>query len=231
MGSDVHELAESRHELPPAVELDAPITEFVDRLLATNERQVPVRKNGEVLGFFSVTDVVRAIARRVVTLDVSVADVYSDTVDTVHVGTPLPAAVRQITNASEPSAIVLDEDEAVVGILTEGDIVDAARFTQGELRPASDLAHRGDERQWNEIDLEVDDAIPTLSIELPTVPVSEISTDDVPTVPVDGNVADAAQIMISRDVEQVAVQREDQVVGVVRDRDLLHALVDRRRDD
>lgn len=217
VNSDEREPTESGPERPPAVELDAPMSAVADRLLATTERRITLRNDGELVGVVSARDVVRAVGRRVIAVDVSVADVYCDDVDTVFAGTPLQAAVRQIATASGSSAIVLDEAGAAVGLLTEDDVVDAARFTQGE--------------PHSEADPGVGGPIPILCVELPTVPVSEISTDDVPTVPADSTVADAAQLMISRDTEQVAVQRGDQIVGVVGDRDILHALADRRRDD
>ncbi|AUX10726.1 CBS domain-containing protein [Halalkaliarchaeum desulfuricum] len=218
--------AERDTELP-VPELDTPIPELAERLLATNERQVPVSNGVECVGHVSITNVVRAIARRVVTLDVPVADAYTDSVNIVFAGTPLPVAVRQITNASESSAIVLDENGAAVGILTEKDVVGAARFTQGELR-SPDLEYRDDDRQWEGIELEVNGPIPTLTIELPAVPVSEIVSEDVPTVSADRSCTDAAQLMVSKDVDQVAVRKQEQLVGVLRDRDLLYALVGRK---
>lgn len=216
---------------PPVVQLDAPIGRFADRLLSTDERQLPVCNNGEIVGFVSVTDMVRAIARQVVALDVSVAEVYNDTVDIVSAGTQLPTAVRQLTTASGLSAIVLDEDGAVVGVLTESDVVDAARFTQGELCFAADLADRDADPRWEGIELEGGGPVPTLTVELPAVPVSEIVSEDVPTVSADQSVTDAARVLIARDVEQVAVQVSDQLAGVLRDRDLLYSFLDRNRDD
>jgi CBS domain-containing protein len=66
--------------------------------------------------------------------------------------------------------------------------------------------------------------LPTRDVEIPTGPVREFMTDDVVTISGRTSVMKAAQMLISNDVEQLPLVSGDQLVGIVRDIDLLRAV-------
>jgi CBS domain-containing protein len=66
--------------------------------------------------------------------------------------------------------------------------------------------------------------IPTRNVEIPTEPVETFMTTDLVTVSRTRTAKDAAQMMISNDIEQIPLVSGDELVGVVRDINLLEAL-------
>jgi len=66
--------------------------------------------------------------------------------------------------------------------------------------------------------------MPTRNVEIPNEPVREFMTGDVLTVSKRETARDTAQLMIENDVEQIPLVSGDDLVGIVRDIDLLEGL-------
>jgi CBS domain-containing protein len=192
-------------------------------MVETASRRVPV-VDGELEGIVTVTDVVRAIARGDVELDAMADEVASRDVNTTYVGTPLTVAERELFYANVPYAIVLDEEGQMSGILTEVDIIDVARVVEGEDETGDSVANQDDEWMWEGIKAVGNRYIPTRNVEIPAEPVSEFMTADLETVSKRTSATKAAQAMITNDIEQIPLVSGDQLVGIVRDIDLLEAL-------
>ena len=208
----------------PTTTAEATLEELAELMLSENARRVPV-VDGRLEGVVTVTDVVRAIAEGDVNGDVEVEELATDAVNCVYVETPLTVAGRELSHAGVPYGVVLDEDADACGMLTEVDILDVAEIVEGEEDTGESLANEDDEWMWEGIKAVGNRYFPTRNVVLPADPVQEFMTADLVTISRRRTAQDAAQLLLSKDIEQVPMVGGDDLVGIVVDMDLLEALV------
>lgn len=208
----------------PTVAPSTSLAELAQLIVESTERRVPVVDDDELVGIVTVTDIVRAIAEGEQNGDTQVGELATRSVNTVYQETPLPVAEREISFANVPYAIVLDEDGRQTGIITEVDIIEVARVVQGESDPGDAVANQDDEWMWEGIKAVSSRFIPTLNVQIPSAAVSEFMSDDLLSVPKTRTARETAQLMLSNDIEQLPLLSGDELVGIVRDIDLLEAL-------
>lgn len=221
---DEDQLALLMNEVPTTTQ-DTALEEVSRLMVSERERRVPV-VDGTLEGIVTVTDVVRAIAEEDVDGDREVGSLASRDVNTVWADAPLPVAEREIFYANVPYAVALDDDGSMTGVITEVDILDVARVVEGEAGTGDSIADQDDDWAWEGIKAVGNRYLPTRNVEIPTGPVSEFMTADVLTVTEHKSAREAAQLMITNDVEQIPLVSGDELVGVVRDVDLLKGLYD-----
>ena len=209
----------------PTVSPSTTLTELAELVVDSDERRVPVVEDDKLVGIVTVTDIIRAIAEGEEDGRIEVGGLATRVVNTMYHGTPLPVAERQISYADVPYAIVLNDDGRQTGMLTEVDIIEVARVVQGESNPGDAVANQDSEWMWEGIKAVGSRSVPTLNVEIPSAPVSEFMTDDLVTVPKSRTAREAARLMLSNDIEQIPLLSGDELVGIVRDVDLLEALV------
>jgi CBS domain-containing protein len=188
-------------------------------------RRLPV-VDGELEGIITVTDIVRAIANGDVGPDVTVENVAADTVNATYSETPLTVVERELYYADAPYAVVLDDEAELAGMVTEVDIIHVARVVQGEESTGDSIANQDDEWMWEGIKAVGSRSIPTRNVQIPNGPVSEFMTEDVVSITRRKSIKEAAQLMISNDIEQLPLVGGDQLEAIVLDVNLLEALYD-----
>lgn len=207
----------------PTTTQDTTVEELVRTMRTEETRRVPV-VNGGLTGIITVTDVIRSIADGAVDAEATVGEVATKDVNTSFAGTPLPVVEREIHYANVPYTIILDEDGEMVGILTEVDIITEARVVEGEVDTGESIADEDDEWMWAGIKAVGNRYLPTRNVEIPASPCREFMTEDIVTIPTRRTVQEAAQLMISNDIEQLPLVSGDELIGIVRDIDLLGAV-------
>jgi CBS domain-containing protein len=207
----------------PTTTADADIRDVARTMVAEGARRVPV-VDGTLEGMLTVTDVVRAIARGEVEVGAAVGELASRDVNATYVGTPLPVAEREIGLANVPYAVVLDDETDMAGIITEVDIIEVARVVEGEDATGDSIADQDDEWMWEGIKAVGNRYLPTRNVEIPTDPVSEFMTADLVTVSTRKAAREAAKEMLANDIEQIPLVSGGELVGIVRDIDLLEGL-------
>ncbi|SIR92613.1 CBS domain-containing protein [Natronorubrum thiooxidans] len=207
----------------PTTTVETSLEDVARTMVEEGARRVPV-VDGEFEGIITVTDVVHAIATGDQATEGVVEGYASENVNTTYEGAPLPVAERELFYANVPYTVALSDDGRMSGVLTEVDIIDVARIVEGEESTGDNFPDQDSEWSWEGIKAVGSRYLPTRDIELPTGPVSEFMTDDVVTVSAQTTVQEAAQRMISNDIEQIPVLTGEQLVGIVRDIDLLEAL-------
>jgi CBS domain-containing protein len=207
----------------PTTTADASLEDVARVMVQERARRVPV-VDGELEGIVTVTDVVHAIARGDAGTDAVVGDYASSDVNTTYAGTPLPVAERELFYANVPYAVVLEDDVKMAGMLTEVDILEVARIVEGEDDTGESIANEDDEWMWEGIKAVGGRYVPTRNVEIPVEAVREFMTADVMTVSTQKSVKEAAQFMISNDIEQLPMVSGDRLVGIVRDVNVLEAL-------
>lgn len=208
----------------PTVGADADIREAADLMVTEDARRVPVVDGDELLGILTVTDVVRAIARGEVDGETAVGELATAAVNATYVDTPLPVAEREIALSGVPYAVALDDDADMAGILTEVDVLEVARVVEGEEGTGESVANQDDDWAWEGIKATGNRYLPTRNVEIPAGPVGEFMTADVVTVSKRRTAKETAQEMISTDIEQIPLVSGGDLVGVVRDVNLLEGI-------
>jgi IMP dehydrogenase len=207
----------------PTTSGDTPLHELAALMHAEGERRIPV-VNAELIGMVTITDVIHAIATGDVDGDAAVGDVATRAVNTVYAGTPLPVAERELSHANTPYGVVLDDDAEMCGMLTEVDVIAVAEVVEGEADTGESIANQDDEWAWEGIKAVGNSYFPTRNVEIPDDPVSEHMTADLLTIGRRRTIQEAAQQMIEHDIEQIPLVTGDDLVGIVRDIDLLAAI-------
>jgi CBS domain-containing protein len=207
----------------PTTTGDADLTSVARRMVEEGARRMPV-VDGRLEGIVTVTDVVHAIARGDAETDESVETAATRDVNTTYAGTPLTIAERELFYANVPYAVVLGDGGDMTGMLTEVDIIEVARIVEGEDDTGDSIANEDDEWMWEGIKAVGGRYVPTRNVEIPAEPVREFMTADLVTISTRKSVQEAAQEMITHDVEQVPVVSGGSLVGVIRDVDVLEAL-------
>ncbi|KAB1197661.1 MULTISPECIES: CBS domain-containing protein [Haloferax] len=208
----------------PTVSADDDLEEAAATMVSEGARRLPVVDGDTIEGILTVTDVVRAIARGDIDGETIVGDLASRDVNTTYIETPLPVVEREIYYANVPYAVVLDKEASLAGIVTEVDIIEVARVVEGEAGTGDSVANQDDEWMWEGIKAVGNRYIPTRNVEIPAEPVSKFMTENLETVSTSVNAKDAAQMMIREDIEQIPMVTGDELVGIVRDINLLEAL-------
>ncbi len=212
-------------EETPTIGPDEDLEALATLILETDEYRVPV-VDDVFAGIVTVTDVVRAVAHGEVETDENVEAVYKRSVNATYAATPLPVAERELYHADVPYAVVLDDDGEMGGVLTEVDVLAVAEIVEGEAITGQSMADQDDAWMWQGVKDTGSRYMPTRNVSIPDDPVSDHMTADVVTVSPRKSVREAAQLLVSNDIEQLPVVSGGDLVGVVRDIDLIEALLD-----
>jgi IMP dehydrogenase len=207
----------------PTTTADTSVEAVAELMVREGARRIPV-VDGKLEGIVTVTDVVWAIANGDVDGTAECGDIAGEDVNCVYAETPLPVAERELAYAQVPYGVVLDEDARMCGMLTEVDIIDVARVVEGEDDTGESIANQDDDWAWEGIKAVGNRYMPTRNVEIPAGPVSDFMTSDLLTITSRRTAQDAAQTMIDKDIEQIPLVSGDDLVGIVRDIDLLEAL-------
>lgn len=223
---DEDDLAMLLREVPTTTG-DASLHELAELMAETDARRVPVVEGDDdeaLAGIVTITDVIRALAREEVGGEATVGELCDGRVNTTYTGTPLPVAEREIGLADVPYTVALDDDAEMAGVLTEADIVAVAQVVEGEEDAGASMAGDDEDWKWESIKAVGSRYVPTRNVEFPEEPVAEFMTEDVVTVSKRKSAVEAAQLMISNDIEQIPVVGGADLVGVLRDVHLLEAV-------
>lgn len=207
----------------PTVTRDATVQEAAEIMLTEDSRRLPVVED-QLEGIVTVTDVVHAIAEGNVGDETSVETIATREIITTHQDTPIGVVERQLFYAQVPYAVVLDDIGDIIGIITYVDLLRSAEIVEGAESTGNSMADQDDEWMWEGIKGVGSRYLPTRNVELPKKPVSALMTGDVLTIATTRTIQDAAQTMITHEIEQLPMVSGDKLVGIVRDIDLLKAL-------
>jgi CBS domain-containing protein len=207
----------------PTISEDASIEKLTQLMVDENSRRVPV-VDDQLEGIVTITDVIRAIADGDVATDATADEIATRDVNSTYAGAPLAVAESGLQYANDPYTIILDDDGEMVGVLTEVDVIEVADVVEGEDDTGDSIAGQDDEWMWEGIKAVGNRYLPTRNVEFPDGPASEFMTSDVVTVSAHNSVRDVAQSMITHDIEQIPLFEGGDLVGIVRDVDVLSAV-------
>lgn len=209
----------------PTIEHDATIEQLAELMASEGARRIPV-VDSELEGIVTITDVIRALATGDIDAETGVEQLATRDINTTYQDAPLAVGMRELFYANVPYAVVLDEAGDPTGMLTEVDILDVARVVEEEERTGNSFADQDNDWMWEGIKGVGSRSMTVRNVELPDDSVADLMTADLVTVSKSKSVKETAQRMITHDIEQIPLVIGDQLVGVVRDMDLLEALYD-----
>lgn len=205
------------------VESDASVDEVARLMLEEDERRVPVVEGDAVVGIVTLTDIVEYLAG---TDDGDDVGEYMDgRVLTVWEETPVAVAVETLTLADDSAACVLGDDCDMVGIVTETDCLRVSDVDSSSEELGEAVANQDDDWMWEGIKATSTQLVPVTRVTFPDAPVRDFMAEDVVTVVRSTDVSDAAASMTEHEVQHLPVLRGDSLVGIVRDTDLLKAVL------
>lgn len=201
---------------------DDSLEEAAKRLLTSHVRRLPVLKDGKLVGIITVRDIVyRAIAA--MNLEKPASDHMRPHVIAVWDGTPLRAAMEIMALSKFRALPVIDEKGSLVGIIDDSDIVNISDVeTESKV---SQMAGRteGDSWTWDSEDRIY---ITKRKLKVPDKLVREAMARELVTITKRTPVSRCAELMKQHKIEQTPVISADgRLIGIVRDVDLLQALV------
>ncbi len=208
----------------PTTTSDTSLGTVAELMRSEHARRVPVVGGDTLEGIVTITDIVHAIATGDLDGDVLVEGLARSDINTTYEKAPLPVAEQELYYAQVPYAVVLDEEGDMAGMLTEVDILEEARVVEGEADTGESIADDDDDWKWESVKAVGNSYMPTRNVEIPAEPVSGFMTTDIMTVSTSRTAQDVAQLMIENDIEQIPMVTGDQLVGIVRDMDLLEAV-------
>jgi len=144
---------------------------------------------------------------------------------TVYEGTPLPVALTIMDLAKVEFTPVLNDASELSGIISKADLIASSEVVSERKISNMSAESEGDAWSW--------DAIPQLvvtkkELRLPPKPVSEIMIKTVISTFEQTPIKECAKLMRKYDVDQVPVTTlKGELVGIIRDIDLLRAYLDK----
>lgn len=208
----------------PTTSTDTSIQDVADLMVNRGARRVPVVDGDTLQGIVTVTDVIRAIADGDADGGVRVEELADASVNTSYEGTPLHVVEREIAYAKDPYTVMIDDSGEMSGMLTEVDIIEVARVVEGEDDVGSSIAEEDDEWMWEGIKAVGNRYFPTRDVEIPAGPARDFMTADLVTTSGRKTSREVAQLMLTHDVEQIPIVSGDELIGIVRDMDLLEGV-------
>ncbi|MEM2868889.1 MAG: CBS domain-containing protein [Thermoplasmata archaeon] len=185
----------------PSVPEDASAATIAEALLSSDMRAVPVVRRSRVVGIVSRSDLIRGLLGADELSSVKVEDVMSPSPVVVRERDSLERARQGMKSLDVRSVPVVDDQGRLVGVVGARDIVQVME-DQREGRHARSPGER--------VPLEI--AVGSV-MSSPAIAISPEAT-----------LAEAAKLMVERDVSTVVVTRDDRPVGVLTQSDILELL-------
>jgi CBS domain-containing protein len=208
----------------PTTSVETSLEEVGELMSETGARRVAVVDGDSLSGIITITDVSRAIAEGNADGEATVGGLATQTINAIYSDSPLLVAERELRYANVPYAMVLDDEAEPVGILTEADLIAVAEIVEGEEDAGDAVANQDDEWMWEGIKAVGNSYYTTRNVEFPEGTAADFMSDDLVTVSRSKTARDAARLMLRHDIEQIPLVSGGELVGIVRDMDLLESL-------
>jgi CBS domain-containing protein len=204
------------------VDPDDDFTKACDMMVQNDVRHLPVVFEGMLVGIVTVKDILsRAISQ--LDLNIQVKDFFTEQVTAVWEETPLLAAYIIMEASRSRTVPVVDSKGKVVGIVSDVDIMRAAEIRESTATDMLTTETEGD--MWS---LEGKNLLYVVSKNLvfpEDKKVSDLITKEV-GVSRRTPIKRCAKVLVTKDLKEVPVMTpEGELIGVVRDFDLLKAVL------
>lgn len=203
---------------------DASLKEITSILLSNRIRRVPIVEDDQIVGLITTADIVHKAILRANISDPIEKHMKKEVVS-IYEGTPLPVALNIMELANVELMPVLNGASELSGVVSKADLISSSEVISERKISSMSAESEGDSWSW--------DAIPQLvvtkkELRLPSKPVSEIMIKNVISTFEQTPISECAKLMRKHDVDQIPVTTlNGELVGIIRDTDLLQAYFDK----
>lgn len=209
---------------PQTIAPDANITDAARLFLENRIRRLPVVEGDKLVGLVTIADVIGSMADLSITEPIG--QYLNNGVVPVWDETPLPVVARAMELAHVKASPVLDSSLELVGIISDRDIISASVIE--DTVEMSDMSAGSDDDAWTWESMRDTMSIyySVSRIKVPNVLANDVMVKDMITAASISGVSDCARKMKRSKIDQMPVVNANQkLIGILRDRDLLKALV------
>ena len=209
---------------PQTIAPDADITDAARLLLDNRIRRLPVVEDDKLVGLVTIADIIGSMAD--LNISEPIGQYLNNGVVPVWNETPLPVVARAMELAHVKAAPVLDSNLDLVGIVSDRDIISASVIE--DTVEMSDMSAGADDDAWTWESMRDTMSIyySVSRIKVPNVIAKDIMVKDMITAASISGVSDCARKMKRSKIDQMPVVNANQkLIGILRDRDLLKALI------
>ena len=209
---------------PQTIAPDANITDAARLFLDNRIRRLPVVENDKLVGLVTIADVIGSMAD--LSISQPIGQYLNNGVVPVWNETPLPVVARAMELAHVKAAPILDSNLDLVGIISDRDIISASVIE--DTVEMSDMSAGADDDAWTWESMRDTMSIyySVSRIKVPNIIAKDIMVKDMITAASISGVSDCARKMKRSKIDQMPVVNANQkLIGILRDRDLLKALI------
>lgn len=210
---------------PTNIAPDADITDAARLLLDNRIRRLPVMENDKLVGLVTIADLIGSMAD--LNMSEPIGQYLNNGVVPVWNETPLPVVARVMELAHVKAAPVLNSNLDLVGIISDRDIISASVIE--DTVEMSDMSAGADDDAWTWESMRDTMSIyySVSRIKVPNIIAKDIMVKDPITAASISGVSDCARKMKRSKIDQMPVVNANRkLLGILRDRDLLKALID-----
>lgn len=211
---------------PITITPDKSIVDASRTIIENNIRRLPVVEDGILTGLVTIADIVGAIGRMNITSPVS--DYVSNGVYSVWSETPL-SVVGAIMELADAKAVpILDSTLTLVGVAADKDLISASVIEDKTEMTNMSAGSDDDAWTWESMRDTMSLYYSVSRIQLPNVPVKEIMKlkGDPETALLSSSISECARKMRRKRIDQLPIiNSSKKLLGLVRDKDLLKAIV------
>jgi CBS domain-containing protein len=211
---------------PITITSDKSIVDAARLILDNNIRRLPVVDDGHLIGLVTIADIVGAMGRLNITTPIS--DHIGNNVVSVWSETPI-SVVGEIMELADVKAVpILDSMLKLVGVASDKDLISASVITDKTEMSNMSAGSDDDAWTWESMRDTMSLYYSISKIQLPDSPVKDLIklTGDPETALLSSHVSECARKMRRKRIDQLPViTSSKKLLGLVRDKDLLKALV------
>jgi len=209
---------------PITVTPDSTIEEASRLLLEHGIRRLPVVDGKKLVGIITVADIVKVAADLNIQADVEVY--FEKDILVLWSEMPVPIAGAVMEYAQVAACPVIDSGLKLVGIISDRDLIKSSIIEDSVGKTVLSAAHEEDEWMWNSVMETTNKYYAVSRIELRNIPVKDAMVPAI-TVIKSAGVSECASLMRKSRIDQIPVVSSSQkLIGMLRDKDVVKALVD-----
>ncbi len=205
----------------------SPKSTIVDaaRLLLKHEiRRLPIVEDGKLVGIITIADIVRIAAD----LDIQskIEPYFEKDISVLWSEMPLPVAGAIMEYAAVAACPVIDSNLTLVGIISDRDLIKASVIEESVEKTDMSADAGEDAWMWDRVMQTMNKYYAVSRIKMHDIPVKEAMVPAMTAIK-SSKVSESAGIMSRSRIDQMPVVTSSQrLMGLLRDRDIVKALID-----
>ena len=209
---------------PITVTSDTTIMEASRLLLEHGIRRLPVVDGKKLVGIITVADIVKVASDLNIRTDVE--EYFEKDILVLWSEMPVPIAGAVMEYAQVAACPVIDSGLKLVGIISDRDLIKSSIIEDSVGKTVLSAAHEEDEWMWNSVMETTNKYYAVSRIELRNILVKEAMVPAITVIKSVG-ISECASLMRKNKIDQIPVVSSSQkLIGMIRDKDIVEALVD-----